>query len=88
MLCSVSMMMFCLAATSVCQAATRSGEVADNPATSAAPAPASTPAPDAVGRRISLEEQTEANRFVITPHKPKYILPITNNNRLSDPSGT
>ncbi len=87
-LCRVSIMMLCLAATSVCQAETNSGKVADNPATSAAPTPAPTPAPDALGRRMTLEEQTEANRFVITPHKPNYILPFTYNNRLSDPSGT
>ena len=43
--------------------------------------------PGALDRRLTLEHQTEANRFVITPHKPNYILPFTYNSRPNDTSG-
>ena len=37
---------------------------------------------------MTLEAQSEANRFVITPHKPNYLLPFSYNTRQSDESGT
>ncbi len=36
-------------------------------------------APSALQERHLLEEMTESNRFVITPNKPNYILPLTYN---------
>ena len=79
-----------LAAAGASQAQTNSGKVADDPAATTTPTLSSTPAPaaNALDRRMTLEEQTEANRFVITPHKPNYLLPFTYNNRLTDASGT
>jgi len=38
-----------------------------------------TNSPSALQERHLLEEQTESNRFVITPHKSNYILPLTYN---------
>lgn len=45
-------------------------------------------APSALERRIKMETQTESNRFVITPHKPNYILPLSYNSRQNGESGT
>lgn len=61
--------------------------MAQTPAVDAAVDPQATtpaPIPSAVERRMTLETQSEANRFVITPHKPNYILPFTYNSRQDD----
>jgi phospholipase A1 len=42
----------------------------------------------ALDQRMTLEHQSETNRFVITPHKPNYILPFTYNSRQNDALGT
>ena len=39
----------------------------------------SEPYEDPVARRIKLEEKTELNPFVLTPHKPTYFLPFSYN---------
>jgi phospholipase A1 len=74
-----------LTAPGFCQAQTDSGaaSVTDPPSLLPTPTPVPTPAPapSALERRMTLETQTEANRFVITPHKPNYLLPFTYNSR-------
>jgi phospholipase A1/A2 len=39
---------------------------------------------EAIERRLSGEEQIAESRFVITPHKPNYLLPLTYDSRLRD----
>lgn len=73
-------------------AETTADGVAGDPGATSTPTPPSsaatpTPAPSALERRLTLEAQTEANRFVVTPHKPNYLLPFTYNSRQSKASG-
>lgn len=38
----------------------------------------------AIDRRMALEWETEDNPFVITPHRPTYLLPLSYNDRVND----
>jgi phospholipase A1 len=65
-----------------CQAE-EAGPVVPEAADAGAAAPTQSAA-DAMTRRMTLEEQNQSNRFVITPHKPNYILPLTYNSEQSN----
>lgn len=40
--------------------------------------------PTAVERRLAFEAETEGRPFVITPHRPNYILPLTYNSKVNE----
>ncbi len=79
------MAVFWLATSGVGLAQTPAVNAVDNLDATSTPTPS--PTPSALERRMTLETQTEANRFVITPHKPNYLLPLTYNSRQSDEFG-
>jgi phospholipase A1 len=75
-------------ATSVAGAQTADTEMRDASGSASAPAPTENPAPPSIrayqsplDKRIELEQLSQDNPFVLTSHKPTYLLPLAYNSR-------